>query len=383
MKIDGTHNINKIPNINSIPKKNIPEVNKVNPPVRTETHPSATYQKSTSNHSLQTYDLQSIEKLMKESENIYAQLKEIVEDMLINQDKLSNMFSRPKPLIRPGILQPSNPLKLSTDGDLSEELIMKIKDLIESEGKHGVETMSEKISDIVNRASNGEKVKIEILRELIDEVFKDGQVKFGQLSDLSLKTYDKIMEKLDSLLSSENIENLPVNPSKALPEGVKLELDLMIGDMVTSQAKTLALIKGADLSGLSLNETSLAEAKNLIRPDGLLGVIAMSRQVIKFAKESAGGDPDNLADIINQIKKNFSEVKNILGDLPDITEDTYELIIEKLEEDLLELSKKGLVNFDKFMNLLQAMRENQISIQRYALVAGGASLLYYALRILF
>lgn len=156
----------------------------------------------------------------------------------------------------------------------------------------------------------------------------------------------------------------------------------MIEETISSQVKTLALIKGVSVSGLNLNEATITEAKSLIRPDGLYGVIVMSTQIVKFAKESAGGDAEKLSDIINQIKKNFSEVKNTLGDLPDITEETYEMIIKKLEEDLLELSNKGLKTFDKFMSMLEWFRERNIPIQRYALVAGGGALLYYGIRIL-
>lgn len=504
MKIDGANNINNIPKINNIPNKTIPEVNKVNPHIGTERNPGAIYQESRQADKFQTYNIETIEKLIKESENVYAQLKEIVEDMLIDQKALSNMFNKSKPIngsdiLKPAsTLNPNNPLNPSSQVELTEELMGQIKDLIESQGKLGFETMSEKIFDIVKNASGGDRVKIDILMELIDEVFKESQVKFGGLSDLSTKTYDKIMEKLDSLLSPENIKNLPenlktelktiiegmltkqakavellnlagkenldnpllteikdmiepegrlgdesmsekisdlvkastegdtekvdslikeiqrtfedaektlgklpeistktydrtieklenllpVNPSKIIPESVKLELGQMIEETISSQVKTLALIKGVSVSGLNLNEATITEAKSLIRPDGLYGVIVMSTQIVKFAKESAGGDAEKLSDIINQIKKNFSEVKNTLGDLPDITEETYEMIIKKLEEDLLELSNKGLKTFDKFMSMLEWFRERNIPIQRYALVAGGGALLYYGIRIL-
>lgn len=505
MKIDGANNINNIPKINNIPNKTIPEVNKVNPHIGTERNPGAIYQESRQADKFQTYNIETIEKLIKESENVYAQLKEIVEDMLIDQKALSNMFNKSKPIngsdiLKPdSTLNPNNPLNPSSQVELTEELMGQIKELIESQGKLGFETMSDKIFDIVKVASGGEQAKVEILMELIDKVFKEGEVKLEGLSHLSTKTYDRIMEKLDSLLSSEIIKNLPenlktelktiiegmltkqakaveilnlagkesldnpllaevremiepegrlgieamsekiaglvkastdgeaekasvlikeiksnfedaektlgnlpevttntydrtieklevlllANPSKIIPESVKLELGQMIEETINSQVKTLALIKGVSVSGLNLNEATIMEAKSLIRPDGLFGVIAMSTQIVKFAKESAGGDAERLSEIIKMIKKNFSEVKNTLGNLPDITEETYEMIIEKLEEDLLELSKKGLLNFDKFMSLLERMRENEFPIKRYALVAGGGALLYYGMKILF
>lgn len=327
MKIDGANNINNIPKINNIPNKTIPEVNKVNPHIGTERNPGAIYQESRQADKFQTYNIETIEKLIKESENVYAQLKEIVEDMLIDQKALSNMFNKSKPIngsdiLKPAsTLNPNNPLNPSSQVELTEELMGQIKDLIESQGKLGFETMSEKIFDIVKNASGGDRVKIDILMELIDEVFKESQVKFGGLSDLSTKTYDKIMEKLDSLLSPENIKNLP--------ENLKTELKTIIEGMLTKQAKAVELLNLAGKE--NLDNPLLTEIKDMIEPEGRLGDESMSEKISDLVKASTEGDTEKVDSLIKEIQRTFEDAEKTLGKLPEISTKTYDRTIEKLE----------------------------------------------------
>ncbi|WP_028579343.1 hypothetical protein [Desulfogranum japonicum] len=73
-------------------------------------------------------------------------------------------------------------------------------------------------------------------------------------------------------------------------------------------------------------------AEELISDDGYFGVEKTSDRIFQFAVGVAGGDPSRLDAIIEGIDKGFNEAKEAFGGwLPDISYETYDAVMEKLD----------------------------------------------------
>lgn len=173
MKIDRTNVIN------SQQSKSELEDKKASPPTKEKMEAAAIYEKSKLEDNTHVYDKLSIEKLKKESENVYDQLKNMVEKMLKDQGKTFNL------------LRPGDSVKID------EATRAEAKLLIGDKGPLGIEAMSDKIVDFAKAISGGDKEKLNTLIGAIEKGFKEAQRILGTLPDISQKTYDKIMEKLE------------------------------------------------------------------------------------------------------------------------------------------------------------------------------------------
>ena len=85
-----------------------------------------------------------------------------------------------------------------------------------------------------------------------------------------------------------------------------------------------------NLKEIEIDEDIKAKAATLIADDGPLGAEAVSDRIVKFAIALSGDDPSRLETIKKAIDDGFEAVKNIIGELPDISVRTYDLIMEKL-----------------------------------------------------
>ena len=73
------------------------------------------------------------------------------------------------------------------------------------------------------------------------------------------------------------------------------------------------------------------EAHELIWPDGILGVEAVSQRIVDFAIAISGGDKSKLDILRKAIDDGFKAAEKILGELPEISKETYNRIMEKLD----------------------------------------------------
>lgn len=86
------------------------------------------------------------------------------------------------------------------------------------------------------------------------------------------------------------------------------------------------------------NEINLAavtpeEAQELVSEDGYFGVEQTSERIFQFAVGIAGGDPSRIDAIKEGIDRGFAEAKKAFGDwLPDISYDTYDAVMQKLDK---------------------------------------------------
>ena len=122
-----------------------------------------------------------IDALMAEADKTYASLRELVRQMLLKQEAASaGATGKQRP--DSGELKPAEEAALS----LSED------------GEFGVKAVSDRVVNFAIAVSGNDPSKLATLKEAIDKGFAEAEKAFGgKLPDISYKTYDEIMRKLD------------------------------------------------------------------------------------------------------------------------------------------------------------------------------------------
>lgn len=174
MRIENDKNANPI-----IPKEK-PVQEKTQETSKRENSTAAVYEKSKPESKGHVYDKLTIDELKRDSEKTYATLRQIVEDLLRRQGKTLD------------ILQEDDVV------EVDETARMEAKELIGANGPLGVEATSDRIVNFAKAISGKDKSKLDKLRGAIDKGFKEAEKILGKLPEISQKTYDRIMEKLDA-----------------------------------------------------------------------------------------------------------------------------------------------------------------------------------------
>lgn len=75
------------------------------------------------------------------------------------------------------------------------------------------------------------------------------------------------------------------------------------------------------------------EAKDAISEDGYWGVKQTSQRIFDFAVSLSGGDSDKMEEMLSAFKKGFEQATKSWGkDLPDISSQTYDAVLQKFED---------------------------------------------------
>ncbi|SMP66420.1 hypothetical protein [Anoxynatronum buryatiense] len=150
--------------------------------IKGEPETKATYEKPAP-----VRDEQSIQRLMDESNRAHQQLRELVIRMLERQGMSAD--------------------RLKQDGEpvnIDNEARAELEAMLGPDGEYGVEKTSDRIVDFAIALSGGDKEKAELLRDAIIQGFKEAEKALGGLPEISQKTYDRVMEKFDAWVNSEN-----------------------------------------------------------------------------------------------------------------------------------------------------------------------------------
>ncbi|KAF0188203.1 MAG: hypothetical protein FD168_1907 [Desulfobulbaceae bacterium] len=84
---------------------------------------------------------------------------------------------------------------------------------------------------------------------------------------------------------------------------------------------------------IDISQLTQQDAQALIADDGYFGVDKTSSRIVDFAIGIAGGDPSRLDAIKEGVDKGFAEaLKAFGGQLPDISYDTYDAVMKKLDD---------------------------------------------------
>lgn len=88
-----------------------------------------------------------------------------------------------------------------------------------------------------------------------------------------------------------------------------------------------------DDSEIDVSTLNPEEAQELIADDGYFGVEKTSERIFNFAVGMAGGDPSRIDAIREGVENGFQEALDAFGGwLPDISYDTYDTVMQKLDD---------------------------------------------------
>ncbi len=130
-------------------------------------------------------------------------------------------------------------------------------------------------------------------------------------------------------IDREKIESL-----KAESERVYGHLRRLVEKLLKEQGRkyNLALSKYDDDDEMvPVTDEMRLEARALIADGGELCAEKVSDRIVDFAKAISGGDKEKLNTLKGAIVKGFKEAERILGGLPDISKNTYDLVMQKLD----------------------------------------------------
>ena len=138
-----------------------------------------------------------------------------------------------------------------------------------------------------------------------------------------------VYEKTEQKETSHVYDKNTILKLKRQSQEAHSQLIRLVQEMLKRQGKSLELL-GAD-EIVEVDETARLEAKALIGPDGPLGAEAVSQRLVDFAIAISGGDKSKAETLRSAIEQGFKEAEKILGELPDVSKETYKLTMEKLD----------------------------------------------------
>lgn len=135
-----------------------------------------------------------------------------------------------------------------------------------------------------------------------------------------------------------------VNKLKADADARTQQLRSLVEKMMTGQANTFG--KANDIwsflreGKFTVDPATKLQAQEDISEDGYWGVKQTSDRIIDFAKALTGGDPDKVEDMRAAFEKGYKQAEKTWGGkLPDISQRTYDAVMEKFDK-MAEESKK-------------------------------------------
>lgn len=151
---------------------------------------------------------------------------------------------------------------------------------------------------------------------------KEKNQKTLEQGDIKKVTYDKPKAARDE----KTIAALKKESEKAYRQ-----LRELVEQLLKRQGYNWSKIAEGDLEGIEIDQIAIDEAKALIAEDGPLGAEKTSERIFQFAVAISGGDKTKLEELKKAIDQGFKEVEGMLGGLPEVSQRTYELVMEKLD----------------------------------------------------
>ena len=160
-------------------------------------------------------------------------------------------------------------------------------------------------------------------------------------SESSAKTdtgvvYEKSSDQTSGTVTKKTDYAL-INKLKADAEERTSQLRSLVEKMMTKQGVAIGtadsmwsfLAKG----DFTVDEATRAQAQADIADDGYCGVDHTSDRILDFAKALSGNDPEKADLLLDAFKKGFKEATKSWGqDLPDISQRTYDAVVEKFNK---------------------------------------------------
>lgn len=123
---------------------------------------------------------------------------------------------------------------------------------------------------------------------------------------------------------------------KADAENRVSQMRSLVADMLSKQGVAIKtaddMWKALANGNFTVDEATAKEAQDAISEDGYWGVKQTSQRIFDFAVALSGGDSKQMDKMLEAFKKGFSEATKSWGkSLPDISNKTYDAVLEKFE----------------------------------------------------
>lgn len=145
--------------------------------------------------------------------------------------------------------------------------------------------------------------------ELSEKKTEDVTYKKPEKTTVDRQKIDKMIEESNHRM--ENFKNL-------------------IRTLIEKQGGTVESALSGDFL-VKIDEATRLEAQEAISEDGEFGVAKTAERIVSFAKAISGGDPSKLETLKKAIKQGFDEAEKILGELPEISKETYKEVMKQLD----------------------------------------------------
>ncbi len=147
--------------------------------------------------------------------------------------------------------------------------------------------------------------------------------------------YEKSTSATDGSYKTKNADLIAA--LKADTEARAASLTNMVQQAITQQGGVLAsaddVWKFLASGKFTVSAETKAEAQQAISEDGYWGVKQTSDRIVEFAKALSGGDTSKAETLKNAFIKGYEQATKTWGkELPSISKDTYNAVIEKLDK---------------------------------------------------
>jgi hypothetical protein len=161
-----------------------------------------------------------------------------------------------------------------------------------------------------------------------DQSTKVDTVELGTRQETPI-TYEKVTKKK---LDAADIAALKEQADAATENLRKLVEELILKKNKNDKAAKDGTSE--DLTAkLGITAQDVEAAKQAVSEDGDFGVKAVSDRLVNFAIAISGGDKSKLSELTSAIDEGFAQAKKTLGgELPDISRQTYDETMRKLNE---------------------------------------------------
>lgn len=169
---------------------------------------------------------------------------------------------------------------------------------------------------------------------------------------------EKVQPQTDSTATSSGVVYEPSGESKAsavsnnqaanpaLIEKLKADAEArtaqmrqLVEQLITKQGNAFgkstddAMWKFLASGDFTVDAATKAQAQADIAEDGYWGVKQTSDRILDFAKALAGDDPDKMNKMLDAFKKGFEQATKTWGkELPEISQKTYDAVLQKFED---------------------------------------------------
>jgi len=160
--------------------------------------------------------------------------------------------------------------------------------------------------------------------------FQTGQVRPAK--NFPQTAYALLTDKVDLQAGQEATPTYSTSLNVDMSQGDTYDmLRGLVANLLKEQGINIQI--SIDDSEVDLAEITQEEAAELVSEDGYFGVEKTSERIFQFAVGIAGGDPSRIDAIKDGVDRGFQEALDAFGGwLPDISHDTYDTVMEKLDK---------------------------------------------------